>query len=74
MDPNVITIVYRYLHELNTQDLKKELIKNIKTFFILKLKVNGLRYSKNQQDYEQMDKLLTSKYHKTLLYNLYKIL
>ncbi len=73
MDPNVITIVYRYLHELNTQDLKKELLRNIKTFFILKLKISGL-YSKNQKDYEQMDKLLTSKYHKNLLYNLYKIL
>ena len=61
-------IIYRYLHELYTTDLNKELIKNIKTSFIYKLKWKGnIDYD---EEYERviLDKNISSLYFQNKLH------
>jgi hypothetical protein len=43
-------IIFKYLHELHTSEIKKEFLKNIKTSFIYKLKWKGnVNYLKEYQ-------------------------
>lgn len=61
-------IIYRYLHELYTLELRKELVKNIKTSFIYKLKWKGnINYD---EEYEKviLDKNVSSLYFKNKLH------
>jgi|LauGreDrversion4_2_1035121.scaffolds.fasta_scaffold00332_11 hypothetical protein len=66
MDQNVFNIIYRYVHELKTQDLKKELLTNIKKYFVFKMILDGCKYIKNEKELGNIQ-LLSCKYYKKLL-------
>ncbi len=61
-------IVYKYLHELNTIELKKELLRNMKTSFIYKLKWKGNIDYDSEYDQVILDKNISSLYFKNLLH------
>lgn len=61
-------IIYRYLHELYNLELKKELVKNIKTSFVYKLKWKGNIDYDEEYDRVIVDKNLSSLYFKNKLH------
>jgi hypothetical protein len=66
MDQNVFNIIYCYVHELKTQDLKKELLMNIKKYFVFKMTLEGCKYVKNEKELKNIQ-LLSCTYYKKLL-------
>jgi len=65
---DVELIIYRYLHELYTLELRKELMKNIKTSFIYKLKWKGNIDYDEEYDKIILDKNVSSLYFKNKLH------
>jgi hypothetical protein len=61
-------IIYKYLHELYTTELKKELIKNIKTSVIYKLKWKGNIDYDDEYDRVILDKNISSLFFKNKLH------
>ena len=50
-------IIYRYLHEINMSDVRREIIKNIKTSLIYEMKWKGIYYSENSESNESNENL-----------------
>lgn len=77
MDQNITLIIYNYLHQLKTTELKKELMKNLKMSFILKTKINGNSY-KNinniKEEIEIINQSLSCDFYKKKLYKLLELL
>jgi hypothetical protein len=69
MDQNISLIIYNYLHQLKTTELKNEMIKNIKMSFILKTKINGNLYE-NTKEKEIINQYLSCDFYKKKLYKL----
>jgi len=65
---DVELIIYRYLHELYTADLKREFVKNIKGTFIYKLKWKGIIDYDEEYDKVILDKNISSLYFKNKLH------
>lgn len=74
MDQNITLIIYNYLHQLKTIELKNEMMKNIKMSFILKTKINGNKYENTKDTKEKeidiINKHLSSNFYRKKLYKL----
>ena len=71
MDQNITLIIYNYLHQLKTTELKKELMKNLKMTFILKTKINGNTYENTkEEEIDIINKYLSCDFYKKKLYKI----
>lgn len=50
-------IIYRYLHEINMSEVRREIIKNIKTSLIYELKWKGIYYNESNENNENNENL-----------------
>jgi hypothetical protein len=66
-------IINKYIHELKTYDLRKEINKNLKIQIIYKLKWEGMKYKDAYEEYDEeydkimLDKNITSLYFRNKL-------
>jgi hypothetical protein len=71
MDQNITLIIYNYLHQLKTIELKNEMIKDIKMSFILKTKINGNKYENTKEkEIDIINQYISSTFYRKKLYKL----